>query len=234
MDRLKVVFLIFTSLCLSACTAMRTGSAQATISSSEKIAVASLLGTEFHGIHVGTMVFGNSSYEASVPQWNIDGAAEKKIIDHLSRNGSRNVVSLPHDPAMGSRLEKSHSFVQGYNYQELIDAAKQQGADTLIVVQPVRYDNAPFHAPGYGFFERSFFGSSRRCVYSLFIMSVISTKTGKKAGWEWGFPCELGETELEWKDGLDKYSDNELLLLRKKTEASVEQNVMSALKTLGY
>lgn len=234
MNHAKIFLLLVVSLSLTACSGMRTGSAKATLASSNTVAVASLLGQTFHGVHVGTMVFGNTSYEAPVPEWNIDAMTEQKVIAHLGQTASRKAIVLQRDSELRSRLDKAHSFFTGTDYQEIANLAKQQGADTVILIQPVRYDNAPFHKPGYGFFERTFFGASQRCVYSLFIVSVVSTATGKRAGWEWGFPCEFGEKELEWKDSLDKYSEKELQLLRRKTEQDVEQNVMKALKELGY
>lgn len=234
MHHAKIFLLLVVSLLLTACSGMRTGSAKATLDSSNTVAVASLLGQTFHGVHVGTTVFGNTSYEAPVPEWNIDAMTEQKVIAHLAQTASRKAIALQRDSELRSRLEKANSFFTGTDYQEVANLAKQQGADTVILIQPVRYDNAPFHKPGYGFFERTFFGASQRCIYSLFIVSVISTASGKQAGWEWGFPCEFGEKELEWKEGLDKYSEKELQLLRRKTEEAVEQNVRKALKGLGY
>lgn len=234
MNYTKSITVLLIMLILTACSGMRGGLAKADLEASKKVAVVSLLGRSFHGVHVGMTVFGNTAYDASVPEWNIDGMAEQTIVSHLVQTGSRSAVVLQHDADLGARLERSLSFMHGYNYQEIVDLAKTQGAETLILVQPVRYDNAPFHKPGYGFFERTFFGSSRRCVYSLFIVYAFSTNSGKKVGWEWGFPCASGETELEWKDSFDKYSEKEIQLLRRKTEEGVKQNVMKALAVLGY
>lgn len=234
MSHRKTIVALLLTLLLAACSGMRGGLSKTDLESSKKVAVVSLLGQNFHGIHVGTTVFGNTAYDTHVPEWNIDGMAEQTIISHIGRAASLSAIALQHDPDLGSRLESTRSFMQGYDYQEVINLAKKQGADTVILVQPIRYDNAPFHKPGYGFFERTFLGSSRRCVYSLFIMSAFSTESGRKVGWEWGFPCESGEAEMEWKDGFDKYSEKELQLLRRKTEESVKQNVMKALAVLGY
>jgi len=234
MSHTKSFAAVLVVLLLTACSGMRGGLVKADLDSSKNIAVVSLLGQSFHGVHVGTTVFGNTAYDAPVPEWNIDRIAEQTIISHLGQTSSRKAMPLQHDPALGSRLEESKSFMQGYDYKEVVSLAKSQGADTLILVQPVHYDNAPFHKPGYGFFERTMFGSSHRCVYSLFIMSAFSTDSGKKIGWEWGFPCQSGETELDWKDGFDKYSEKELHQLRRKTEESVQNNVLKALTVLGY
>lgn len=234
MSNTRAFVTLLATLLLTACSGMRGGLAKTDLESSKAVAVVSLLGQNFHGIHVGTTVFGNTAFDASVPEWNIDGIAEQTIISQLGKTASRSAIALQHDPDLETRLEKTRSFMQGYDYQDLVNLAKKQGADTLILVQQVRYDNAPFHKPGYGFFERTFLGNSQRCVYSLFIMSAFSVENGKKVGWEWGFPCESGETELEWKDSFDKYSEKEIQQLRRKTEESVKQSIMKALAVLGY
>jgi hypothetical protein len=65
-------------------------------------------------------------------------------------------------------------------------------------------------------------------------MTVFSTNSGQELGWEWGFPCETGEVEIKWKDSFDQYTKEETQLLRLKVENSVKQNVLSALRALGY
>ncbi|QHS11195.1 hypothetical protein [Sinimarinibacterium sp. NLF-5-8] len=150
--------------------------------SSKRVVVVSLLGDVFHGIQIGTTVFGNNSYDVAVPEWNIDGVVEKTIIAQLGRTSARSVTVLQHDPGLRARMEKTWTAIGGYDYKDLLALARQQGADTLILVRPSRYDNAPAHKPGYGFFERNFMGLSRRCFYSLFITSAFSTASGKEMG----------------------------------------------------
>ena len=53
-------------------------------------------------------------------------------------------------------------------------------------------------------------------------------------GWEWGFPCESGEADIEWKSGFDQYPADQLQQIRRKTEESVRQNVVKTLEVLGY
>ena len=92
----------------------------------------------------------------------------------------------------------------------------------------------PHHKPGYGFFYRTLFSSKRSCVYSLFTVEVFSTISGKKTGWEWGFPCDSGENQLTWKDKFDKFTEDEKNLLRKKTEENIKENVTKALIGMGF
>lgn len=234
MNFYKTISIILATLLLTACSGMRGGLTKNDLESSSNIAVVALLGQDFHGIHIGTTVFSNEAYKEAVPEWNIDEFAEELITTQLNEGGSRTIAALQHDSKMGERLKATWSFMNGYDYSELLDSANKQGADTLILVQPIRYDNKPFHEPGYGFYERSIFGNSQSCVYSLFVISVFSIDSRKELGWEWGFPCEAGEFEIKWKDSFDKFTEKEIQQLRFKVENSVRQNVLSALKVLGY
>ena len=139
------------------------------LETSKNVAVVSLLGDNFHGIHIGGTIFNNVEYEASVPEWKIDALTEQVIIEHVSKKSLRHASLLKHDAGLTERFIKSFSFLNnGFNYDEVINLAKQQGADTAILVEPTYYENMPFHKPGYGFFERSLFSSKHSCVYSLF------------------------------------------------------------------
>lgn len=220
---------------LASCTGMRGAVSDAELQSGRNVAIASLLGNSFHVIRVGTTVFGNASYEAPVPEWNIDGATEELIVSRIARRDSRRATPLKRDPGLAARFGSSWSFFNnGFNYDEVLKLAQEQGFDTLIVVQPTPYSNAKFHKPGYGFYERTLFGSSNRCVYSLFTIDVFAVSSRRKLAWEWGFPCNSGEDALDWKDDFAKYTSEERASLRRRAEESVRGNVLKALTSLGY
>jgi hypothetical protein len=63
---------------------------------------------------------------------------------------------------------------------------------------------------------------------------VFSVASGKKTGWEWGFPICYGENYLQWKNSFEKYSEDEKTLLRKKTEENIKENVTKALSKIGF
>ncbi len=230
----KIVLLV-ALLFLTSCSGLKGPLTKSEIQSTRKVAVISLLGENFHGIRVATTVFGNIYYVTSVPDWNIDGITEDFIVSRVSSPGIRSALALAHDSALQKRFVKSWGFANnGFDYDELFALAKEQGADTLIVVQPTPYSNARFHRPGYGFYENTFMGGSRRCVYSLFTVDVFSVSSGDRLGWEWGLPCESGETEIAWKRGFLEYTEEEKERLREKTVASVISGVSNALKILGF
>ncbi len=158
---------------------------------------------------------------------------EQSLVTQIGKNGSRTPVVLQHDPSLGARLEKSRSAYR-YDYAEALNLARQQNADTLVLVQTQWAEDLQHYKPGYGFFERIFFGKSTRCAYSLFSVQVLSVQTGKHLAQGYRErPCsEI--SEIEWKESFDQYSPQEKLLLRKLTEDKIKLGVTKALTAMGY
>ena len=233
---MKRVLIIATAMILAACSTMRRPVPQQELSSQKQIAVVSTLGNQFHGIHVGVTVFGNSNYEAVVSDWNIDEKTEQFLVKAINRPDSRSAFPLAHDAELGTRLEASKTFTSGFDYKEITEIAKSQGADTVLIVQGIRYENAPFYQPGYGFYSASGgLNKKTSCVYSLFTLSAYSTITGAQLGWEWGFPACNGDAgDVPYRSAFEDFTADEKELLEKKVELSIQANLKRALEILGY
>lgn len=98
----------------------------------------------------------------------------------------------------------------------LFTRAKEEGFDTLVVVDPSAYDNARLLEPPYGYFERNLVGAQlQHCIYSLFTVDVFDVNAKKRIAWEWGFDptwegiCQEKNTSVEWKENFDQYTENE-------------------------
>lgn len=219
---------------LAACVPLQGRLAQADIDSGKVIAVVSVLGQTFHGIHFGTTVFTNESYDVNVPEWNIDAIAEQAMQSYLTRSGSVRAFVLKHDQGIQERYRGRSTLLSGYNYEEITALAKAQGADIVIVAVPSVPDGVRWK-PGYGFVENVFFGSTSRFIYMASMFIVLSARDGKQLGWEWGLPwAGSGVTDFEWKNGFDKYSPRDLDTLQELTVANVKDTVARALSRLGY
>jgi hypothetical protein len=201
---------------------------ETTLTSEKKVAVVSLLGDQFHGIRVGTTVFGNLEYEADVSEWNIDQFAEQLLASHFRDAHSLAVVPLNLDATERKRFARSESAFMGYDYDRIFELARAQGFDVLALVKPVKYQNAPFFKPGYGFYEKTFMGSERRCVYTLFIVDFRSVASQAEMGWEWGKPCQGGERELQWREKFGDFTESEKVLLRQRVEESLRGAMLPA------
>lgn len=189
------------------------------------IAVASTLGNTFRGSFSGTTVFTNKEYEADVRDWEVDKMLAQAAVAILSRNGNVTAQSLSPSP--------------GSSRDALIGAAKQLGADTLLVATPTTYDNQSDFPAGYGYHRKVFLGVDRPCVYSLFIVTAYNVESGRPLGLEWSFPistgipCYGGAGQIPWKDDFSMFTPAEKERLRQAVLASVAVNVGTSLKGLG-
>lgn len=229
----KRITLLFCMFALSGCALPPENIAAPDLEASKKVAIVSLLGTSFHAIRVSTTVFGNVSYDVPVADWNIDRMVEQVLVATVSKNGARTPIILPHDPDLGTRLEKSRSAYR-YDYDEVLKLARQQKADTLLLVQTQWVEDPPHYKPGYGFFERTFLGKSNRCVYASFSVRALSVQTGKPLARGFRELVCSGTTEIEWKESFDQYTVQEKQQLRRLTEDKIKQGVTKALSTMGF
>ncbi|PCJ45876.1 MAG: hypothetical protein COA99_03815 [Moraxellaceae bacterium] len=232
MKNLIILFLIFS---ITGCAALgaRRSVSNTDMSKIKNIGVVSLLGDKFNGVYVGTTIFGNESYVKDVSSWNIDDFTENKIVDTLNKSGHYVAKKLSLNTVSADSMY-SNKDRHNLDYEKLLHQTKQKDVDTLVIVKRINYQNAPFHRSPYGFYEKTAFGSSSRCVYSLFVVEVYDTESGRDLAWEWGFPCTFGESTIKWKLNFNAYSEKEKELIRLKVEKSIEQNIYSALHKLGW
>ena len=189
----------------------------------DRVGVASELTNEFHLIHIGTTIFSNVHQTGTVPSWDVDGFTKTALTTELGKSGSFEVGEIE-----GTFARKSEDKYK-LDYEELARAAEAQGFDTVVLVRPSGYDNAPFHEGGYGFFEKeAFFGSSIRCVYSLFVAQVIDVATQKELAWEWGLPCRDGDEDIIWKERLEDYSDEEMGDIENRLKEGIKASIEDA------
>ena len=169
----------------------------------KRVGVASWLGDTFYGISIGTTVFNNEYFSATVPDWEVDKIAVGKTLAMLR-------ASKSFESAAFDRSGVSVELLKSDGKKQLWDAARRQGFDTLVILFPQVSGNAQFFKPGFGLFERSMFGSSRRCVYAGYTLEVYEVNSGSALGWEWGggdsIPCVLGsDNDLPFRAKFDDY-----------------------------
>ncbi len=210
--------------CLVAGCALPGRLAEEDVQAGKTVAVVSVLGDTFHGIRLGFTIFGNETYDVSVPDWNVDGATEQSMKSFLERDGRRKAILLEEDKGLSKRIKDRWGML-GFDFTEVLTMAKEKGAEVVIIVVPVRNDNVRFLKEGFGFLDG--------LIYVAAIFDVFSTQTGKKVGWVWSFP-QTGRTDFEWRNGFDKYSASEIEILRELTINNIQQTVNRALGDLGY
>jgi hypothetical protein len=172
-----------------------------------KIAVVSELGNTFKGSFTATTIIGNKNFKADVSDWQVDAVLVETAISTLQRTG-RTAFALP-----ASDVKP--------DIQQQLESARVNGADSLILVSPSRYDNQADFPEGYGLHRRKIFHIDKTCVYSLFTVKIYNTTTGKPIGWTWSFPVSHGTisctegADIVWKDDFSKFTVEERKNLRR-------------------
>lgn len=230
--RFVAIALLLTSLTACAALGVRGAPSADDAAKISRVGVISLLGNNFHGVSIGTTIFNNEYFEGNVPEWEIDRFAESRILELLGSNPRLTVARFEYKPTLEDGL------ISKEGAKKFFAEAKKQAFDTLVVVDPSGYDNAPHLKPGYGLFDRSFLGAEvSRCTYSLFIVEVLDVQSEKRTGWQWSFdpwtghPCQ-GETSVAWKGSFDQYTSQERDEFRRLVEKETSDGVRIALVKL--
>lgn len=230
---MRVVAQVLILAVLSGCAALnlKRPVSEQDIGGVKKVGVLSALGSDMHGVHVGTTVFTNWRYRADVATWKIDDVAAQHAVSLLSaRKGIAAGRIVP--PRTTEDLYTSRTSTQ-IKKDEVFSIAAAQGFDTLVLLRRERYDNAPFYEPGYGIFYRSTFGSTRPCVYAMYLMEVYDIKRKASLGWERAATCPSAPGEIALKKTFEEFSSSERERVRALLEAEIKRTVEDTLKRVG-
>lgn len=228
---IRLIFIAFITLTLTACAGMRGPVDDASLLNVKRVGVASVLGTTFNGVSIGTTVFNNSSYKAEVPDWNIDNYAANSAVN-IIKNGSKYEVS---------KVDVTGKFVAQLvaNHNEaLLNMASNQNFDIVAIIYPSASENIGFVVPGYGMYERSMFTIGRRCIYTAYVLTVWDVATRKQLGWQWAgnqdLPCKKMESDYPvlFKPRFDDYSSDEKRLIRSKLEAQLDWSLSESISAV--
>ncbi|MEM7255204.1 MAG: hypothetical protein AAF493_27705 [Pseudomonadota bacterium] len=192
-----------------------------------QIGIVSTLPDDFHLIHIGTTIFTNTYGKSTFPEWDINTYVEKTLALALEQVGRTDLGIVKGD----FTIELGYWGVSGY---DAIDAAaSSQGFDTYVLIRPVNYDNARFHEPGFGFYDRNAFGVKRRCLYSLYAAEVRKPGASKPLAWNWGRPCFAGDEDLPFHGDMTAYSASDLETMRDRMEKRLAQKLRDNVQALG-
>ena len=199
----------------------------------QNIAVASLLGDEFHLIRIGVTVFNNDYGKSDVTDWVVDTFAEQEIQKSLSDRYRAPAKVLPHEPNLRQDyLANADNVFKNNKLARLIQLAKNQGADTLIVITPISKGGAGFMTPGFGYFERHYL-HTQRILYVSAILRVVSVKDGNDIAFR-RIPASNAGEGIEWKASLDDYSEGQRNQLKTRLFENLSRSIRTSLKELGF
>lgn len=157
------------------------------------IMVVSGLGDTVNLRKVGVTVLSNSEREIPLPEWNMDHFVETETTRVIESSRFSPVLREPtaRDLAFGENAWTGEIDFKGAE-NVLQAAALESGADLILVVYEIRRGDPFFQTNqvihGYGYYEKSYIGSSKTIAYTYIAMSLYDAKTmtrlAGRAAWE--------------------------------------------------
>lgn len=226
---MKTLFSIgFLSILVSGCAGIgiRGGVSGDDLQSIKRVAVYSNLQPTMNHISVGVTKFSDKYQTFDVSNWKINQYAENQLVRQLSENPAFHVGTLKNKPAPGTPWNLD-------TVAWLQKEARSEGYDTLVILDPSGYANAPALKPGYGIARISRLRSPIFSVYLLAIMSVYNTSKSAALGWDWTM-ASTGSSNLSqvppWKDNPADFTPDELSKIKSIVKYRVATQVGEGLK----
>jgi hypothetical protein len=195
---------------------MRHGLGEDDIKKIKSVAVVSLLDSKMNYVFVGTTVYQNNLKFVEVKKWGLRQQAEQIAVRELKKNPQFTRVAVLDKPNPGPDANAKDG------YKTLLAQAKAQGFDTLVLITPTAYDNAPLLPAGYGLEHASRFAlKDHTHVYILAMARVHDTNSGERLAWQWSFDTLSGDPNVTsnesvpWKDSPDDMTPPERDLVHK-------------------
>jgi hypothetical protein len=135
------------------------------------IAVVSLVGDKLHIDKIGLTVFNNAAQEVPVPQWTMDSLITLNAVKEIQAGG-RFAADRLHLEA-GEVSVAEDGTMSKADRRFLIERARAQGADTLLMVAATQNPNDRSLSPGYGLYDRRLFGHDGVFLLASVRLAVI-------------------------------------------------------------
>lgn len=195
-----------------------------------KVAVFSRLPSTMNHITIGFTALANKYQTIDVSKWRMTQFGENQVVAQLSRNSQYKVGTIKNKPKPDASWDKDA-------VASLQAEAKNEGYDTLVILEPSGYANAPLFKPGYGVARVSRVGSPRISAYMIAIISVYNTSKPEALGWDWAMfdsssadPSGGAAQVPPWKDDPAGFSADELGQIELLLKHRIELQVAEALK----
>jgi hypothetical protein len=200
------------------------------------VAVVALFDNTFHKLKFGLTVFDNDFQSKDVSAWHVAEQAESDMVALLKQKGiGQSVGVLAQAGARATAGENQHGVEA-----PLIEAARNAGFDTLILVRPARdQGNQSVFTPGFGIAAwGKLFGPRPACPYAVFHVQIYRTADAKGIdradGYSWGEgPC-VDMKSVPWQDDINAYSDAEWSTIQAAIHKRINEGMARALRHLDF
>lgn len=205
------------------------------------IAVVSQFENTMYKIRVGLTVFNNTEQSREV-DWHIAENSEADMVAFLKMKGVvGNIQPLTQTGPRARAGEGTDAEQAG-----IIQAARDAGFDTLVLIQPSDNINFRFFKPGYGVCGVGHIMGLDVGPYAAFMVVVYRTADAKRIDWRWGYrsmnspfdfdsrgPCtDFEKYPVPWKDAITDYTDADLATIETSVKARIKAGIERALDGL--
>lgn len=182
-----------------------------------RLGVVSALGDTLMGRSVGITIFNNKSFKATLPNRELDAAFSRNMLDAIVASGriSGEVVLLETE-ALDSR--------------SILDAARGEDLDTVVVMQPI--EDTQFHMTGPGLTVwRTGYGQKAFTCNSMRIV-VLRVADSKELAAASDYQCPSYSNLPFWHNTWEEFTDDERQTIYREMEVFVKRQLDETLKRL--
>ncbi len=198
------------------------------------IAVVSEFETTMYKIRIGLTIFNNSEESLEVASWHIAETSEAELVALLKQRESLagdNIQVLPQSGARARAGEQTRAAQAA-----VIQAARDAGFDTLVLILPYEIDDYRLFKPGYGVVAIGHITGLDVCAYASFEVIVYRTSDAERIDWNWGHhgSCSGFDNgpDVPWKDSLAEYGDADLATVEAAVKTRIRKWLEHALDGL--
>lgn len=231
---------LFTSQLLALLLSASASSAADEQRAPHRIAIVSQFETTMHRIHVAP--FDGSDESRDVPSWHIAESAETDMVALLQQKGIAGDIAVLPQSGQRSRAGEGTDKEQA----GIIQAARDAGFDTLILIQPGENVNFRAFGAAYGVAGVGHIMGVDVCAYASFMVVVYRTADARRIDWRWGYqsinspfdfdsrgPCtDFEKYPVPWKDTLAQYTDEDMAVVEAAVKARIRAGMARALDGL--
>jgi len=196
------------------------------VEETKRIGVISLVGDYFFGDYRSDAENSNESFDKNVAEWGVDSQIEKEIVKRLVERGTYQSVVAVADGRRFADFSTGNIDTDG-----LLEQAKKQGLDTVVIARRSENDRKQHMRGGYGYYQQG----PDRCVYMLYSVQAMDVSAKallaeNPALQDKKKPCFLNRTKVAWKSSFGAYSEAERESIKKEMYELVPGSIDFALR----
>lgn len=159
------------------------GVASKEVAAKSRIFITSQLENSFNFQTTGTTTFQNGKLSVDVSHWDLNNHVEERV-----KNQLQGLYQPDSDSSVSKKLTiPSDNYLTGYSNSMTskngLSILKEKGFDYVLFITPIEFQDAYYQTSqfvkGYGIYNRSFFGSDRKVLYTQISFTLFDVNTGK-------------------------------------------------------